>query len=289
MTDISFKQVADDYLNFITNRDRRQATLATYRSNLNQLIVAVPSLATTPLDDASVEKFITIKRRDEASPASINQSLRFMRAVIRFGAKRNLCSDKIEFVFLKTPKRHKMITEDLLKKALDVAKSQDERLYHVIKFAAFTGCRNNELLTRCWSDVDFEAGTLLVGARGEFQTKSGDDRVLPLTKAAVDWLREHKATQRLNEGSDPILQQAEGKAWTSRIFRLIAKVFKDAGIPDIRLHGLRHLFVTTLLERGAPIHSVQALAGHKSLATTMNHYAHSRQKALRDAVNLLNE
>jgi len=45
--------------------------------------------------------------------------------------------------------------------------------------------------------------------------------------------------------------------------------------------------VTEALEAGVPIHVVQRMAGHSSVATTLGHYAHVRDAALREAALLL--
>ena len=289
MDNISFAQLAERYFTFITNRDRRPATLGSYRSNLNVILRSVPALNAAPLDSDLVEVFVGKRRAEGKSAANINQNLRTMRAILNFGRKRKLCLGDVEFVFLKMPKRHKMLSEDELVKVLEVAKAQDLGVYNVLRFASFTGCRKTELLTRLWADVNFDERTLLIGARGSFQTKSGDDRVMPLTSSAIEWLRTLRESQEHNSDQDPILQKADGCPWGSHLARQLQHVFELAGVEKIRLHGLRHLFVTKLLERGAPVHSVQALAGHKSLTTTMGHYAHVRNKALREAIDLMED
>jgi integrase len=53
--------------------------------------------------------------------------------------------------------------------------------------------------------------------------------------------------------------------------------------PTLRIHDLRHSFVSNQLEEGTPAHVVRDLAGHASIATTML-YAHSTDEARRAAV-----
>jgi integrase len=55
------------------------------------------------------------------------------------------------------------------------------------------------------------------------------------------------------------------------------------GHPTLRIHDLRHSFVSNLLADGIPIHTVMELASHASIATTQL-YAHSTDEARRAAV-----
>lgn len=51
-------------------------------------------------------------------------------------------------------------------------------------------------------------------------------------------------------------------------------LLKQAGLPPIRFHDLRHSCLSLLAERGEPIRDLQALAGHASAAFTMQRYTH---------------
>ena len=55
-----------------------------------------------------------------------------------------------------------------------------------------------------------------------------------------------------------------------------------AGYPDLRLHDLRHSFVSNQLAAGTPIHVVRDMAAHRSLSVTAL-YAHSTDEARRAA------
>ena len=55
------------------------------------------------------------------------------------------------------------------------------------------------------------------------------------------------------------------------------------------MHDLRRSFVTGLLTSGADPKSVQALAGHADVQTTLKHYAAVRAKNLRAAIDRLSQ
>ncbi len=51
-------------------------------------------------------------------------------------------------------------------------------------------------------------------------------------------------------------------------------ILKDAGLPDIRFHDLRHTFATTALEHGMDVKTLSTIIGHISSATTIDIYSH---------------
>jgi len=57
-----------------------------------------------------------------------------------------------------------------------------------------------------------------------------------------------------------------------------------AGFPDVRIHDLRHSFVSNQLDAGTPIHVVRDMAAHRSLVVT-GLYAHGTDEARRAAAS----
>ena len=75
----------------------------------------------------------------------------------------------------------------------------------------------------------------------------------------------------------PVFRSRTGKALDrSRVLRIVQEAAKRAGVEGgVSPHWLRHAHATHSLERGAPIHLVQATLGHASVATT-SRYLHAR-------------
>lgn len=71
-------------------------------------------------------------------------------------------------------------------------------------------------------------------------------------------------------------RQGGGALDPSQAHRIVKRAAKRAELSDqVSAHWLRHAHVSHALDRGAPIHLVQATVGHGSLATT-SRYAHAR-------------
>ena len=56
-----------------------------------------------------------------------------------------------------------------------------------------------------------------------------------------------------------------------RSFKLLPK---EAGLPDVRFHDLRHTCATLLLAKGVNPKFVQELLGHADVGLTLNTYSH---------------
>ena len=51
------------------------------------------------------------------------------------------------------------------------------------------------------------------------------------------------------------------------------------GLPDVRLHDLRHFVASQLLSAGVDVRTVAGRLGHRNAATTLNVYAHFLEQA----------
>jgi integrase len=164
-----------------------------------------------------------------------------------------------------------------------------EALYVV---ALHCGLREGELLGLRWEDVDLAAGTLSVrrtlsqariGHMFE-APKNGKGRNVRLTSGAVEALKRHRAAQngqRIRLGSlwqDHGLVFPSQRGTTMHASNLTARSFKPllkrAGLPDIRLHDLRHTCATLLLSEGVHPKFVQELLGHANVGITLDTYSH---------------
>lgn len=71
----------------------------------------------------------------------------------------------------------------------------------------------------------------------------------------------------------------------------ISQAFKRAaarvGLPDMRLHDLRHTGITYMLMEGADPKTVSGFVGHATAQFTLNQYAHVMEQAKKKAGAIL--
>ena len=65
------------------------------------------------------------------------------------------------------------------------------------------------------------------------------------------------------------------------------KLLKQAGLPNICFHGLRHSAATLLLSLGVHPKVEQELLGHTQISMTMDIYSHTLPSMQEDAMNRL--
>ena len=63
-----------------------------------------------------------------------------------------------------------------------------------------------------------------------------------------------------------------------------ARLRKEAGLPKLRLHDLRHSFASFLVNSGRTLYEVQNILGHSDPKVTMR-YSHLSTATMQDAAN----
>jgi integrase len=176
-----------------------------------------------------------------------------------------------------------------------LAAARGNRLEALYVLAIHTGMRRGELLGLKWGNVDLENATVRVRrtltrtdngrrlALGEPKTKNSR-RTVRLTQRAVEALRSHRARQaeeKLRVGSlyqdQDLVFAGEGGGLinpSNLRQRSFALLLKQAGLPQITFHDLRHTCASLLFQRNVHPKFVQELLGHASVAITLDTYSH---------------
>ena len=75
------------------------------------------------------------------------------------------------------------------------------------------------------------------------------------------------------EDNDYISCQTNGKPHSLSSFNnYLKRVCKKLALPQITVHGLRHMYATILIENGVELVTISALLGHNSINTTFEYY-----------------
>lgn len=145
---------------------------------------------------------------------------------------------------------------------------------NAVRLMILTGCRPGEALRARWEQFDLSRG---IWAKPGHTTKQRKDHHAPLNAPAVALLRSLS-----EKASGPWVFPGETDGPLTTIKTWWRTLTKDAKLPALRLHDLRHTYASHLVSMGIPLHTVGGLLGHSSPVTT-HRYAHLSQDALRTA------
>ena len=173
--------------------------------------------------------------------------------------------------------------------------------YLEILLGLFCGLRKGEILGLKFQDFDFEKQTVRISRQlvGNLKLKEKEFTVTeyaviernPKTENSYRILRvpkvvmqEVKRRQQLIElrKTDPGIEyknfdyvccqeNGEPRSLTA-MNQALTKICNRNGLPNITVHGLRHMFATILIELGVPLFKISGLLGHSSVHTTYEYY-----------------
>lgn len=183
---------------------------------------------------------------------------------------------------------------------LQAAKEAGEPLYSGVVLGGCYGLRRSEVLGLRWSDIDFEAKTLTVqntvaqnGAlkieKEKTKTKASR-RTITLLTDTIPYFLELKRRQR-EQGMtlDKVCVWPSGKEVRGDyLTRAMTKLAKQANVPELRYHDLRHTAASMLAKVATP-KQVQEFMGHEDISTTLGIYVHQDEKDRKKTSELMDK
>jgi integrase len=165
-------------------------------------------------------------------------------------------------------------------------------LYAAWLLVATTGMRRGELAGLRWVDVDLDGGRasprrprVVVNYAVEVsepKTAKGR-RSVALDAVTVAALREHKERQTKDRAVVGPGWQDSGLVFTRLdgaplhpdvISDWFERLAREAGLPKIRLHDVRHSYASAALAAGIPAKIVSERLGHATVQITLDTYSH---------------
>jgi integrase len=202
-----------------------------------------------------------------------------------------------------SPRRVDLWTPQQAAVFLDTARPH--RLYALFYLILSTGLRQGEALALRWSDLKDDhllvrRTITRVGGRVEFTTPktSRGERIVTLSPDTVDVLEAHRQRQEAEHSQAADLYNAQGLVFCNEIGGIITPmalhhVWKrlqvKAGVPNVRLHDLRHMHVSLLVQRGLDPRTIADRIGHSDASFTLRRYAHVFEARRRHAAICLSD
>ena len=261
---ITFRQLAEQYYAFNRPKERTQAT----QTQMMEKYFPGYDMPLNRLTKAFLTDWYISFTGNELKTSTKNLCIKVIRAIFRFG------SDHFEYPnpasMLKTLKEPKRRYETWdIDQFNQFIESVDNEFYRILfMFYYFTGCRQGEATHLLKSDFDLEHGTVHI--QRNLKTEASN-RILKLPPALLDELKPLLDIRTDDEKVFPVSPAT--LHWEFK------KYISKSGVPEIRIHDLRHSFATNAIGHGNNIVAVSRYMGHSTTNQTMKTYAHLLEKS----------
>jgi integrase len=265
----SFRAAATRYLQ--ENQDKR--SIGTQAIHLAQLDGFIGDLALNTVHMGSLQPFIDARRKAGIKAKSINHALGVVRHLLNVAASEWI--DEHGLTWLAAAPKIKLLKASDSRQPYPLSRDEQERLFgelpeHLQDMALFkvnTGCRDAEVcgLRWDWEIEEPELGTSVFLIPGE-KVKNGSERLVVLNRIARDVVAKRRGTHPdfVFTFRGKAVETMNNTAWQSARSR--------AGLPQVRVHDLKHTFGRRLRAAGVSFEDRQDLLGHKSGRIT-THYS----------------
>jgi site-specific recombinase XerD len=281
--DITFGLAANGYLEHI-KKTKSARTFDLDWTDYNKHLKTV--FGNWLLQDIDSNMILAFQERQKSAGyanRTVNIHVGLVRKIMNYAKDRKyITTTDLKYPMLQERKKqHAFLTEEeftLLKQNMSYGLAQKR-----IIVGKNTGLRPAELAFLEWNDVHFGLRTLKVQAKMEWKPKTNEERTVPLNNTCLRILEElykkRKGRWVFSNSERPV----------KSIRKAIDNAAKKAGLEKrVTPNMLRHTFATHALMLGADVVSVQALLGHKDMATTQK-YLHAINESLRRTVDIIDD
>lgn len=156
-----------------------------------------------------------------------------------------------------------------------VENSPNPLLGKIVALLLLTGCRKRELLDARWEDFRLDQRLWRIPT-----SKMGKPRHVPLSDDAVAVL---KSLPRYDDCPFVLPNPKTMKPFRN-FFNSWNSARKEAGLPELRIHDLRHSMASNMANSGQSLYVIGQILGHTQPRTTTR-YAHLSNETLHKAAN----
>ena len=278
-SDLTFEDWSEHWLG--TKVNVKHKTLDQYKRNLEYASRFFGKKQLDKIQAHDLETMLKTLREDGKSSTTARQVFINVSSCLKSAYKRGLMvRDVAEQV--DSPKAMKRKPVMLSRKDWNtlVTASRKSNRELIVEFVLKTGMRITEALSITWDQVNSNEANVTVG---ESKTDAGTGRTIPLDQTLLGRLTalrtKHYELQMeyrdwnptglvfcTNAGNQNLLANLQ--------IRVLTPLLKEAGLPHLTWHHLRHNAGSYLLSENVPITAVSKILGHANPAITMNIYAH---------------
>lgn len=298
-TSVTLSEIFVDWKRKISFR-LKESTLANYDMKAYKHLFPYfnkKSLSEITAEDIYV--FIEEKLAAGLSKRYVSDILTLLKSLFKFAVRKLHIAnpmDDIDFKREKTPKIRILDAAEEARLGEFLHKNPSRTALGII-LCKSTGLRIGELCSLCWEDIDLEKRILTVmHTIQRIQVKNGSKktkivilepksesskRSIPIPDFLIEILKKYQG-----KGMEFVLSGTEKPVEPRTMQNRFARILKNAKLPSVHFHALRHMFATQCIRLGFDTKTLSELLGHSSVEITMNLYVHSSFDRKREFMNL---
>lgn len=259
---ITFERFIDRYLNDCKGR-WKPATVSGHRYGLKRFLPALGSRAVSEITRGDV---IAARSSIDAADGTINRGVAALSDLMRhaelLGLRRDGSNPCLGLRRHRSDFQAIYLTEDQYNafgEGLRARETDAPLAVAFIRFLALTGCRRSEAMSLEWGWVD--------GARIALPDAKAGPKTIWAGKPVRDLLKS------LPRDGLHVFSQNGRRVTVSDLAKVWKPLREDMGLPNLRLHDLRHSLASTAINRGLSMEVISGLLGHLDQRSTAG-YAH---------------
>lgn len=264
----------------------RPVTMRKYKMAHQWLVKLVPDMLLEDLDRISYQKLLNDYAEEHEHQTTLDFHHHVKCAILDAVDEGLISRDPTRKAIIKgkkpRDKKPKYLNQFELHKLIEDLELEDKVTWDwFLLLVSKTGMRFSEALALTPKDFDFSHQTLSISKTWDYKGNGG---FLPtknkssVRKIQMDWLTVMQFARLVKNLPEDKPIFVEGTVYNSTVNGILERHCKNAGIPVISVHGLRHTHASLLLFAGVSIASVARRLGHASMTTTQKTYLHIIQE-----------
>lgn len=286
----TFKEAATKYL----LENQHKVSIHDDADHLKLVCSFIGNLTLEQVHNGTLLPFINSRKAMGRKTKTINLALGVIRHILNLAATQWI--DENGLTWVTTSSKIKLLPVHDARDPYPLSWDEQSRLFnelpmHLRQMALFkvnTGCREQEVCQLQWkweirvpelnTSVFIIPSHIVQGGKNKQLVKNGHDRLIVLNEAAQAVLKQVRGCNQ------EYVFSYRGKAVTKMNNTAWKRARKVAGLPQVRVHDLKHTFGRRLRSTGVGFEDRQDLLGHKSGRIT-THYSAAELHNLIEAAN----
>lgn len=281
---MKFKELMEQFIKLHAEIYLKPSTVRGYKDHFNlHLKDFFGEIKLVDITPVIINRFMENKLKEGLSNKTVNHLLTTLGTAFNWAINNNyMMYNPVSRVKKLKVQRKEMefLTEDEIKRVLDVAEKEYPDFYPILITTIYSGMRRGEVLGLTWDCVDFNKSIIKVRKalyKGVLSTPKTDCSIrdIQVPSKLIQVLKQYKKLAVEND-LNLVFTQKNGKPLDADnlMNRRYRKILKLAGVKQIRFHDLRHTYASLLISKDLNIKYIQKQMGHSSFEVTMNTYAH---------------